>query len=79
MEVELDEQHSLTDICDDEELPRDSNHREKPYSLARGREKRDRKALERYGFEDMVSFALTVGSEDSSSLQNGMPTEVELL
>jgi hypothetical protein len=27
----------------------------------------------------MVSFALTAGSEDSSSIQNGMPTEVELL
>jgi hypothetical protein len=58
VEVELDEQHSLTDICDDEELSRDSKHQEEPYSLARGREKRDRKAPERYGFEDMVSFAL---------------------
>jgi hypothetical protein len=27
----------------------------------------------------MVSFALTAGSGDSSSIQNGMPTEVELL
>jgi hypothetical protein len=27
----------------------------------------------------MVSFALTASSEDSSSIQNGMPTEVELL
>ena len=27
----------------------------------------------------MVSFALTVGSEDSSSIHNGMPTKVELL
>jgi hypothetical protein len=36
-------------------------------------------APERYGFENMVSFALTAGSEDLSSIQNGMPTEVELL
>jgi hypothetical protein len=56
VEVELDEQHSLTDICDDEELSRDLEHREEPYSLARGKEKRDQKAPERYGFEDMVSF-----------------------
>jgi hypothetical protein len=27
----------------------------------------------------MVSFALTAGSGDSSSVQNGMPTKVELL
>jgi hypothetical protein len=79
VEVELDEQRSLTDICDDEESSRDSEHRKEPYSLARGREKHDRKALERYGFKDVVSFALIAGSEDSSSVQNGMPTEVELL
>ena len=41
--------------------------------------KHDRKAPERYGFEDMVSFALTTSSEDSSSVENGMPTKVELL
>jgi hypothetical protein len=28
VEVEHDEHHSLTDICDEEELPRDSEHRE---------------------------------------------------
>ncbi|XP_059436163.1 glutaredoxin-C9-like [Corylus avellana] len=44
MEVELDEQRSLTDICDNEESSRDS-----------------------------------AGSGDSSSVHNGMPTEVELL
>ena len=41
MEVELDEQCSLTDICDDEESSRDSGHREEPYSLVRDREKRE--------------------------------------
>jgi hypothetical protein len=35
--------------------------------------------LKRYGFEDMVSFALIASSEDSSFVQNDMPTEVELL
>ena len=41
MEVELDKQRSLTDICDDEESSRDSKHQEERYSLARRREKRD--------------------------------------
>jgi hypothetical protein len=79
VEVELDEQRSLMDIHDDEESSRDLEHHEEPYSLARGREKHDRKALERYGFEHMVSFALTAGNEESSSIQNGMLIEVELL
>lgn len=67
------------DNSDDEQFERDSQHQEEPYSLARGREKRDRKAPERYGFEDMVSFALVAGSGDPSSVQNGMPKEVESL
>jgi len=37
VEVELDEKRSLMDECDDEESPGDSQHREEPYSLARGR------------------------------------------
>jgi len=79
VEVELDEQRSLTDECDDEKSSRNSQHREEPYSLARSREKHDRKASERYGFEDMVSFALTASSGDPLSIQGGMLKEVELL
>jgi hypothetical protein len=56
---------------------RDSKHREEPYSLARGRDKHDRKASEKYGFEDIVSFALTSSSQDSLSIQNGMSIEIE--
>jgi len=52
-------------------------HEEEPYSLARDREKRDRKAPERCGFKYMVSFALIASSGDPSSVQNGMPQEVE--
>ena len=59
MEVELDEQCSLTDECDDEEFSRDLQHQEECYSLARGKEKCDQKASKRYNFKDMVSFALT--------------------
>lgn len=62
MEVELDEQRSLTNECDDEKFSRDLQYREECYSLARGREKQDRKALKRYGFGDMVSFALTASN-----------------
>ena len=37
---------------------------EEPYSIARGREKQVHKAPQRYGFEDMVSFALVTSSGD---------------
>ena len=79
MEVELDEERSLTNECDDEEFSRDLQHQEECYSLARGKEKRDQKASERYGFKDMVSFVLTASSEDPSSVQDGMPKEVKSL
>ena len=64
LEVELDEQRSLMDECDDEKFSRDLQHREECYSLARGKKKRDQKASKRYGCKDMVSFALTASSED---------------
>lgn len=67
------------DESDDEESSKDSQHRVEPYSLARTPEKPDRKALERYDYEDMVSFALIPGSGDPSSVQNGIPKEVESL
>ena len=37
---------------------------EEPYSIARGREKQVHKAPQRYGFEDMVSFAFITSSGD---------------
>jgi hypothetical protein len=79
VEVEHNKQRSLTDECDNEEFSRDLQHREESYSLARGKEKHYQKASKRYGFKDMVSFALTTSSEDSSSIQDGMPKEVESL
>ena len=54
MDEELDEQRSLMDECDEEEFSKDLQHREKCYSLARGKEKRDQKASDMYGFEDIV-------------------------
>jgi hypothetical protein len=79
MDLVLDDQHPLRTYVIDEESSRDSEHREVPYSLARGKEKCDRKAPESYRFEDMISFALTRGGEDSSSVQNGMPKEKKSL
>lgn len=40
--------------------------------LTKGRDKRDRKVLEMYEFEDIVSFALVPGSKGPSSVQIGM-------
>ena len=43
------------------------NSNKKPYSIAKGREKRIHKAPQRYDFEDMVSFAFITSSGDPSS------------
>jgi hypothetical protein len=44
VEVELDEQCSLTDEYDDRKSSRDSKHQKESYSFARGKEKHDQKA-----------------------------------
>jgi hypothetical protein len=43
-----------------------SQHQEEPYSLVQRKEKSDRKVSKRYGFWDMVSFALVASSRDLS-------------
>lgn len=59
VEVEFDEQRSLEEREDNQELGIDpQQQQEEPYSLAKDRERRVHKAPERYGFEDMLSFAL---------------------
>jgi hypothetical protein len=45
--------------------------------LVKGKEKRDKKVIKKYGFEEMVSFVLIAGSGDPSAVQNDMPKEVE--
>jgi hypothetical protein len=52
------------DKCDDEYFSIRSLHQQEPYSLAKCREKHDQKAPKRYGFVDMVSFALVTGSRN---------------
>uniref|UniRef100_A0A2N9J8T4 CCHC-type domain-containing protein n=1 Tax=Fagus sylvatica TaxID=28930 RepID=A0A2N9J8T4_FAGSY len=59
VEVEFDDDNLPSDKDNDED---DSQQQEEPYSIARGRGKRVHKAPQRYGFEDMVSFALITSS-----------------
>ena len=68
VEVEFDENSSPSDKGDAEIDPQ--QQQEEPYSIAKGREKRVHKAPQRYGFEDMVSFALITNSGDPLSHRN---------
>ena len=60
--VEFDENSSPNDKGDAEIEPQ--QQQEESYSIAKGREKRVHKAPQRYGFKDMVSFALITSSGD---------------
>ena len=62
VEVEFDENSSSSDKGDVEIDPQ--QQQEEPYSIVRGRDKRVHKAPQRYGFEDMVSFALVTSGGD---------------
>ena len=66
VEVEFDKNSSPTDKGNDNDID-PQQQQEKPYSIAKGREKQIHKALQRYGFEDTVSFALITTSGDPSS------------
>ena len=46
------------------------NSNKKPYSITKGREKQVHKAPPRYGFEDIVSFALITSNGDPSSYKD---------
>lgn len=67
------------DKSDAKLFSRDLQYQEKPYFLAKGKEKRDRKALKKYGFQDIVSFALVDVDRDSLYIQNAMPKEVAII
>ena len=68
VEVEFDENSSPSDKGDVEiDL---QQQQEKSYSIAKGGEKRVHKAPQRYGFEDMVSFALITNSGDPLSYRD---------
>ena len=69
VEVEFDENSSPSDKGNDNDIDL-QQQQEEPYSIAKCREKRVHKAPHRYGFEDMVSFALITNSGDPSSYRD---------
>ena len=69
VKVEFDKNSSLSDKGDDNDIDPQQQH-EEPYSIAKGRKKRVHKAPQRYGFENMVSFALITSSRDPSSYKD---------
>lgn len=62
VEVEFDENSTPSDKGDAEIDPQ--QQQEESYSIAKDREKQVHKATQRYGFEDMVSFALVTNGGD---------------
>ena len=62
VEVELDENSSPSYKGDVEIDPQ--QQQEESYSIAKGKEKRVHRAPQRYGFEDMISFALITSNGD---------------
>ena len=68
MRWSFDENSSPSDKGDTEIDPQ--QQQEESYSIAKGREKRVLKAPQRYGFEDMVSFAFITSSGDPLSYRD---------
>ena len=69
IEVEYYENSSTSDKGNDNDID-PQQQEEEPYSIAKGRKKPVLKALHRYGFGDMVSFALITSSGDPSSYRD---------
>lgn len=70
IKVELDDQSFSMDNGEEEEISKDLVHIEVPDSIAKGKKKRDRKAPQGFGFEDMVYFALLADNRDPSCIQD---------
>ena len=68
IEVEFDENSSLSDKGDAEIEPQ--QQQEESSSIAKGKEKQIHKAPQRYGFEDVLSFALITSSGDPLSYKD---------
>ena len=66
--MEFDENSSPNDKGDAEIDPQ--QQQQEPYLIAKGREKRIHKARQRYGFEEMVSFALITNNGDPLSYRD---------
>ena len=67
--MEFDKNSSPTDKGNDNDIDPQQQQQE-PYSIAKGREKQVHKAPQRYGFEDMVSFAIISSSRDPLSYKD---------
>ena len=67
IEVEFDEHTTSSDMGDVDTNPQQQQQQEEPYTVAKGKEKRNQKAQVRYCFEDMFSFALVTGAGDPLS------------
>ena len=68
VKLEFDKNSSPSDKGDDNNIDL-QQQQEESYSIGKGREKRVHKAPQRYGFEDMVSFALVTSSGDQFSFK----------
>ena len=69
--MDFDKNSSSIDKGNDNDIdPQQQQQQQEPYSIAKGREKRVHKAPQRYGFEDMVSFALITSSGDPLSYRD---------
>ena len=68
VKVEFDKNSSPSDKGDDNDID-PQQQQEKPYSIGKGREKQVHKAPQRYGFKDMVSFALVISDGDPFSFK----------
>ena len=75
VEVEFDENSSPSDKGNDNDID-PQQQQDEPYSIAKGREKWVHKAPQRYGFEDMVSFALITSSGDLLSYRDVEEMEI---
>ena len=72
VEVEL-ETHNAKD--DTQNAERANAKYQPPYSIATGRDKRPIKPHTRYGFEDLVSYALIISSVDPTNFQEAVHSQ----
>ena len=69
VQVELETYNAKDDTQNAE---RDSTKYQQPYSIATGKDKRTIKPPARYGFEDLISYALITSSGDLTNFQEAV-------
>ncbi|XP_039155561.1 uncharacterized protein LOC120286999 [Eucalyptus grandis] len=73
--VELETRESAENGESSDEAPKVKEMVEVPRTIATGRGRRTPKASERYSFEDMVAYALTISSGDPSSYHEALKSD----